>query len=241
MKDRLCSVSFYINLIRCGDKGQLNIFSRSFRRQDSFASDANSESINSQTTSARHLLPGMNFNNNSSVHDYDSAHFTPPNRSAYSMNADNISLASSTNLSLSVNYIPSKFAGFRNRKGGKYDDEPNLPKSGGGIHAFGSNESRMSQGKGSLRWNKFKWVLFATNSLVWFPVNPCLLPFLKPYTTAHALFCCCSRRLSANVVRRLGKVGCHTYGEHTRTNPLNNGSRHWSLNLSYRLGRYSPQ
>jgi hypothetical protein len=132
------------------------IFSRSFRREDSDA-----YSTNSQATSARHLLSGMNVNN-SSVDD-----FTPPsNRTALSVNTDDASLASTTNLSLSVNYIPSKFSGFRNRKGGKFDDDPNLPKSGGGLYAFGSNEPRMSRGKGRLKWNKFKWVLFATNSLV---------------------------------------------------------------------------
>ena len=216
--------------------GQLNIFSRSLRRQNSIGSDANS--FNSQATSARPLLPGMKFNNNSSVDDY-AAHFTPPNRSVPSMNADNISLASTTNLSLSVNYIPSKFSGFRNRKGGTYNDEPNLPKSGRGIYAFRSNESRMSHGKGSLRWNKFKWILFATNSLVWFLLTLFFYPFSNH--TAHALFCWCSCRLSANMVRRLAKVRCHTYREHTRTNPLNTDSRRWSLNLPYWLGRYSPQ
>ena len=63
----------------------------------------------------------------------------------------------------------SPFHGFRDRKGGKYNDEPNVPKPGGGVYAFGSNEPRMPKGNG--RWNKFKWVLFATNSLVWFHEN----------------------------------------------------------------------
>ena len=142
--------------------GHLNIFSRSLRNRDSIVTVSDAHSINSQSTSARHLLSDMKFSD-FSVDDH-SPLFTPPTRSV--LNVDNVSLASTTNLSLSVNYIPSKFSGFRNRKGGKYDDEPNLPKSGGGIYAFGSNAPRMSQGKGSLRWNKFKWILFVTNSLV---------------------------------------------------------------------------
>ena len=79
-----------------------------------------------------------------------------------------MSMGSTTNVSLSVNYIPSKFSDFKNRKRGKYDDEPSLPKQGGGLQAFRINEARMPQGKSRLRWNKFKWILFASNSLVCF-------------------------------------------------------------------------
>lgn len=111
---------------------------------------------------------GMNFDNNSSVSDY-AGH--PPSSRGTSINpfpGDDISMASTTNLSLSVNYIPSKFSGFRNRKLGKSDDDPTIPKTGGGLLAFRSNEARMPQGKRRLRWNKFKWILFGTNASVWF-------------------------------------------------------------------------
>lgn len=112
---------------------------------------------------------GMNFNNNSSVSDHVTGLHTPYNRENFIKDAsrDDITLGSTTNLSLSVNYLPSKFSEFRNRKLGKCDDEPNLPKTGGGLLAFKINEARMSQGEGRLRWNKFKWILFGTNILVW--------------------------------------------------------------------------
>ncbi|KAH9486004.1 hypothetical protein JR316_0000067 [Psilocybe cubensis] len=89
---------------------------------------------------------------------------------------DNLSVATGSNLSLSVNYLPTKFSasivspgGTRNRKGGKGGGggEQNLmPKRGGGLEAFRSNEARMPQGKGRLRWNKFKWILLVTNSML---------------------------------------------------------------------------
>jgi hypothetical protein len=109
---------------------------------------------------------GMKFN----ISDYMTGLFTPHSREKSIKNSsrDNIALGSTTNLSLSVNYLPSKFSEFRNRKLGKYDDEPNLPKTGGGLFAFKTNKARMSPGKGRLRWNKFKWILFGTNILVWF-------------------------------------------------------------------------
>jgi len=85
--------------------------------------------------------------------------------------------------SLSVNYLPSKFssnAQTKRRKGWK-DVDYMLPKQGGGREAFRSNESRMPgdgdddydgvsfhrrQGgrtRPKLRWNRFKWMLFAAN------------------------------------------------------------------------------
>ncbi|KAF8812864.1 tetraspanin Tsp2 family [Phlegmacium glaucopus] len=133
----------------------------------------------------------MSFNNDSTVSDYAGL-FTPP--SAPFMNnlsRDNVSLGSTTNLSLSVNYIPSKFSGFRNRKGGKNDDEPNLPKRGGGLQAFKTNEPRMPQGKGRLRWNKFKWILFVTNSLLMFfsigALVVCLLTWFDVWQNANII------------------------------------------------------
>jgi hypothetical protein len=76
----------------------------------------------------------MNFNNNSSVDDYPShyspyytprrrphyvddyaARYTPKSRE-YSSNADDLVSASTTDVSLSINYIPSKFSEFRKKK-----------------------------------------------------------------------------------------------------------------------------
>ncbi|KAF9055578.1 hypothetical protein BJ165DRAFT_1521583 [Panaeolus papilionaceus] len=87
--------------------------------------------------------------------------------------------AAGSNLSLSVNYLPSKFssalmtpgggARFRNKaRGSKGDggDAAGLPKRGGGLEAFKSGESRMPQGRSRLRWNKFKWWLFFANTLL---------------------------------------------------------------------------
>ena len=73
-----------------------------------------------------------------------------------------------------------------------------------------------------------------------FHLNP-LLFFAFSNHTAHDLFCGRFRRLPTNMVRRLGKSRCHTHRERTRANPLNTGIHHWYPNLSYRLGRYSPQ
>jgi hypothetical protein len=88
---------------------------------------------------------------------------------------DNLSLSSAVstgNLSLSVNYLPSKFSaspiapmggGARKRKQRGVDDI-NIPKRGGGADAFKSGEARMSDKR--LRWNRFKWILFVTNTFV---------------------------------------------------------------------------
>ncbi|KAH7928306.1 hypothetical protein BV22DRAFT_210573 [Leucogyrophana mollusca] len=91
-------------------------------------------------------------------------------------------------ISLSVNYLPSKFSGAllspsaRRRKGKGSD--PIEPKRGGGREAFKSGEARMpAEGdedydgvtggwfggkegghtRPRMRWNKFKWALFAGN------------------------------------------------------------------------------
>ena len=169
------------------------------RSQDSLSSVRSDTSTNSR----RRLLPGANFHNNSSVEDYPSPSHYSRNRRARTVddyaphhtskskaphsNEEDISFSSATtDISLSVNYLPSKFSGgFRNRKGEKYNDEPYLPKSGGGVYAFGSDEPRMPKGNG--RWNKFKWILFATNSLVWFHGNLCNLSFLKLYSSLSTL------------------------------------------------------
>ncbi|KAF8636152.1 hypothetical protein AX17_003747 [Amanita inopinata Kibby_2008] len=100
------------------------------------------------------------------------------------------SLNSASNLSLSVNYLPHKFSsslltspgGARRRKGGgKGGLDPVFPKTGGGVEAFKSGESRIPGAhdddtgdlatswfggqtrKKKLRWNRFKWILFIAN------------------------------------------------------------------------------
>ena len=72
--------------------------------------------------------------------------------------------------SLSVNYLPQKFSGLRQR---------GLAR-GGGREAFGAGAARMAgpddddgvgwlgadKGKRKRRWNKFKWILFLSNIIV---------------------------------------------------------------------------
>lgn len=151
-------------------------------------------SINSAysvTTSQQHMLPQANPN------------LVPPNLPF----ASNVSLATGSlhtgspygaqsSLSLSVNYLPTKFSdavlynGLKNR--GKAF--PLGPKRGGGREAFRSGEARMPgdgdedydgiQGnfftkeggrtKPRLRWNGFKWTLFFSNFLV-----SILFPFFR--------------------------------------------------------------
>lgn len=115
--------------------------------------------------------------NNGSVSDYGGL-LNPPSApfakgSSARNSRDNFSLSSASNLSLSVNYLPSKFTpglsspsgadGMRNRKGGK---NASMPKRGGGLEAFRAGEARLPQGGRKLRWNKFKWILFAANTAV---------------------------------------------------------------------------
>lgn len=93
----------------------------------------------------------------------------------------------SSNVSLSVNYLPSKFSstlvapGARKRKGGGGKEGMGM-KRGGGVEAFRSGEARVAGendedydgvefapgrvGRKRLKWNKFKWVLFVSNLLV---------------------------------------------------------------------------
>ena len=66
-------------------------------------------------------------------------------------------------------------------------------------HGFRSNES-------SFEWNKFQWVLFGTVL-----VKPCI-------HTALALFFHRCHRVSANIVRRLGKFICRRLQGSNRTN-----------------------
>lgn len=107
--------------------------------------------------------------------------------------------------SLSVNYLPQKFGGLRNRSG--------VPR-GGGREAFGPGAARMagdddydavgwpgSKDKRKRRWNKFKWTLFFANLLVRIP---CEKSQADPFPAGHHLFHPRPHRLSADLVQRVG-------------------------------------
>jgi hypothetical protein len=104
------------------------------------------------------------------------------------------STGSDTPVSLSVNYLPSKFStalvtpGMGRRRKNKGGVDPAMiPKRGGGREAFRSGEARMpgegdddydgvnsgwfggaagGRPKPRMRWNRFKWILFVSNILV---------------------------------------------------------------------------
>ena len=88
----------------------------------------------------------------------------------------------------------------------------------------------MSQGKGRLGWNKFKWILFVTNSSMFFSLplyNP-YFPFsqiLQVYDLFHGL----SDRLPDDMVWHLETrgLGCHTCNKHARTDHLHNRILRW--------------
>ena len=105
--------------------------------------------------------------------------------------------------SLSINYVPQKFTKLH----APGDYAHRRAKQGGGRDAFASNASRMGMpgtvdddegvvfqlGKGGLqkkkpklRWNRFKWVLFACNTLVR-DQSECSCP-ITPLTTAHGVW-----------------------------------------------------
>jgi len=147
----------------------------------SIASRANSAYSNAGST--RHILSDMN--------DHD-AFLEPPSMPfAGSASLPRTPIkASASNVSLSVNYQPTKFSpiippgGIRKRKGGD-DVEPVIPKQGGGVDVFRAGEARMPGGK-FMRWTKFKWILFITNL------------FLTGYSLVALVF------LSPNMVQCLG-------------------------------------
>ncbi|KAJ7576984.1 hypothetical protein C8J56DRAFT_799725 [Mycena floridula] len=110
----------------------------------------------------------------------------PPNapfiHSASGSSQDSLRADSTSNLSLTVNYLPAKFAtsllspGARRRKGKGLD----VPKRGGGVDAFRTGANRIpgkhdedddasgwfSKGKKNMKWTRFKWILFAANILL---------------------------------------------------------------------------
>ncbi len=146
--------------------------------------DSTANSAYSVATSAQHMLPNA------------SSNLVPPNQpfasnlslATGSLHPNSPYLGAQSNLSLSVNYLPTKFSdavlynGLKNR--GKAFHLG--PKRGGGREAFRSGEARMPgdgdedydgiQGsfftkeggriKPRLRWNGFKWTLFFSNFFV---------------------------------------------------------------------------
>jgi hypothetical protein len=76
---------------------------------------------------------------------------------------------STSGLSLSVNYLPSKFSSniLKSRTGKKGPGgapEIAMPKQGGGLAAFKAGEQRIGGKK--LKWTKFKWILLVANLAV---------------------------------------------------------------------------
>ncbi len=147
-----------------------DIFHGSHRRTPSVISHAHS-----LASSQQHIL-------SSTVMDHSNKSYLSLNPS--STNHDD--LVGPMTTSLSVNFLPSKFSGLNSggiykRKGG------NVPKQGGGREAFKRGEARMPGAnddgydgvdvrqtwfggpgvkRSTLRWTKFKWILFSTNFLV---------------------------------------------------------------------------
>lgn len=91
--------------------------------------------------------------------------------------------SSKDGLNLSVSYLPSKFSrplspGISYRKANKGASINNIIKRGGGRDAFATGASRMPGNgdedydgvvpgkRGKLHWNRFKWILLCTNTLV---------------------------------------------------------------------------
>ncbi|KAF9535302.1 hypothetical protein CPB83DRAFT_841540 [Crepidotus variabilis] len=108
----------------------------------------------SQTGSTQHMLREQK----SSSTDF----FTP--KTPYSRSKE--SSGQGTALSLSLNYVPSKFSGSILSGGSRLRAGKGLPlKRGGGVDAFRANESRLASGSRRLKWNKFEWILIFTNSL----------------------------------------------------------------------------
>jgi hypothetical protein len=182
---------------------------------------------------------------------YSSTLANPPASPDYSRHGSPVPSDNSTghlttdisNLSLSVNYLPSKFSSGVLSGAGEVRKRPltqdsadflGVPKMGGGIDVFRSGEARMGgegdgaedgdgdEGDGSvrkwfvrgrrgdpqmfnkkLRWNKFKWILFISNTLVgslslsfWIHVYRW---FLVDHLLIHR-----TDILSLDLVRRLG-------------------------------------
>ncbi|GLB42211.1 putative tetraspanin tsp2 [Lyophyllum shimeji] len=140
-------------------------------------------STNSQAGSTRPMLADMAAEQrdppNAPFVRSQSSFTTPPGKSGST---------ETSGVSLTFHYLPHKFsntllsAGARNRKAKK--GVAHIPKLGGGVEAFKSGEARIPgendegydgvsgnysghhRGHKRLRWNRFKWTLFAANTLL---------------------------------------------------------------------------
>ncbi|KZP18575.1 hypothetical protein FIBSPDRAFT_920369 [Athelia psychrophila] len=172
------------------------------RRASSIASAAG-QSTYSQAASTRHLVTDM-----STPLDPPNVPFgASPRNSQLSLTPRDgsplLARPDSTPVSLSVNYLPSKFSTAlvtpgvgRRRRPNK--DGGNMPKRGGGREAFKSGEARMpgegdddydginsgwfggKEGGGAkprMRWTRFKWIIFFSTII------------LTMYTLCALVFC----------------------------------------------------
>ncbi|KAJ8494574.1 hypothetical protein ONZ45_g9730 [Pleurotus djamor] len=136
--------------------------------------------------------------------------FAAAGGSQTSLTREHSPVQDSSSVSLSVNYLPSKFSNAmftRKRKGGK--GEPAIPKMGGGVEAFRSGEARMpgendedydgvssgwfggkegGRARPKGRWNKFKWIMFFANLALTIyslaALIACLLTWFNIWTNA---------------------------------------------------------
>ncbi|KIM82161.1 hypothetical protein PILCRDRAFT_470144 [Piloderma croceum F 1598] len=160
-------------------------FEHHSRRASSVVSHANSTV--SQAASTRHMLSDM------PLEPPNAPFASSPRGSQSSLSPANstplLRHEASSPVSLSVNYMPSKFStalmtpGVGRRRKGKGMDAT-VPKRGGGREAFKSGEARMpgegdddydgvnsgwfggkdgGRTKPRMRWNRFKWILFFSN------------------------------------------------------------------------------
>lgn len=92
-------------------------------------------------------------------------HLDVPRYTGLSTNSGPSTPTSTSGLSLSVNYLPSKFSSniLKSRTGKKGGVDANfaMPKQGGGLAAFKAGEQRIGGKK--LKWTKFKWILLVAN------------------------------------------------------------------------------
>ena len=192
------------------------------RSRDSLSSVRSDTSTNSR----RRLLPGANFHNNSSVEDCPSPSHYSRNRRAHTVDdyaphhtskskapqsiEEDISFSSATtDISLSVNYLPSAGLGLEKERISMMSptyqsqvaeytllDPMNL------VCLKGMGDGTSSNGYSSL-------------PTLWYGFTGTFRLYHFSNYTAHSLLSCRSPRLSVNVVRRLAKGVCHTYRERT--------------------------
>lgn len=198
-------------------------YSRDYRRRSASSEGSHAASTYSNTNSTRHLVdPANTYAMASSSLDPPKAPYALPTASTTSLStrapdAPLLRTDSSSPVSLSVNYLPSKFSssvlapGARLRKGKNGDLE--MPKRGGGREAFRSSEARMpgegdddydgvnntrsiwggvkGNAKRRLRWNRFKWTLFISNIVLTFysitGLVFCLLTWFDVWTHADVV------------------------------------------------------